>query len=424
MTDATGENSGNCKNGKSDEGGKSGKLQPKLRFKGFTDAWEQRALGELATFAKGAGYSKSDLVGKGKPIILYGRLYTDYQTIIHDVNTFVIDRPGSIYSVGNEVIVPASGETAEDIARASVVCRAGIILGGDLNIIYPKPSLSSVFLALVISNGKEHVKLARKAQGKSIVHIHNNDLKYIRISYPDIREQMTVSHLFRCFDCLIAAAERKARLLRKKKHAYLNHIFTQHLRFTGHTTPWQTKKLGNIADIVGGGTPSTIRPEYWDGGIQWFTPAEITKAQAYVSNSTKTITELGLSKSSARLLPGNRTILFTSRASIGETALLTVDATTNQGFQSIVLKDGINRYFIYCMVSNLRRYAQRMASGSTFLEISNHQLAKAPVYIPDSSEQAEIARFFQTLDSLIAAAERKVNLLKKKKQAYLQKMFI
>ena len=237
-------------------------------------------------------------------------------------------------------------------------------------------------------------------------------------------EQECIGSLFRCLDSLIAAAERKARLLRKKKHAYLNHIFTQHLRFTGHTTPWQTKKLGNIADIVGGGTPSTIRPEYWDGGIQWFTPAEITKAQAYVSNSTKTITELGLSKSSARLLPGNRTILFTSRASIGETALLTVDATTNQGFQSIVLKDGINRYFIYCMVSNLRRYAQRMASGSTFLEISNHQLAKAPVYIPDSSEQAEIARFFQTLDSLIAAAERKVNLLKKKKQAYLQKMFI
>ncbi|MFC2663273.1 MAG: hypothetical protein ACFNZE_00890, partial [Scardovia wiggsiae] len=238
----TGENSGNCKNRKSDEGGKSGKLQPKLRFKGFTDSWEQRALGGLATFAKGAGYSKSDLVEEGRPIILYGRLYTDYQTIIHDVNTFVIDRPSSIYSVGNEVIVPASGETAEDIARASVVCQAGIILGGDLNIIYPKPSLSSVFLALVISNGEEHIKLARKAQGKSIVHIHNNDLKYIRISYPDIREQMTVSHLFRCLDSLIAAAERKVLLLKKKKHAYLNHIFTQHLRFTGHTTPWQTQK--------------------------------------------------------------------------------------------------------------------------------------------------------------------------------------
>ena len=261
-------------------------------------------------------------------------------------------------------------------------------------------------------------------KGTMMNELVSEDFLRNKIKVPSSREQECIGSLFRCLDSLIAAAERKARLLRKKKHAYLNHIFTQHLRFTGHTTPWQTKKLGNIADIVGGGTPSTIRPEYWDGGIQWFTPAEITKAQTYVSNSTKTITELGLSKSSARLLPGNRTILFTSRASIGETALLTVDATTNQGFQSIVLKDGINRYFIYCMVSNLRRYAQRMASGSTFLEISNHQLAKAPVYIPDSSEQAEIARFFQTLDSLIAAAERKANLLKKKKQAYLQKMFI
>ena len=411
MTDVTGENSGNCKNRKSDEGGKGGKLQPKLRFKGFTDAWEQRALGELATFAKGAGYSKSDLVGKGKPIILYGRLYTDYQTIIHDVNTFVIDRPGSIYSVGNEVIVPASGETAEDIARASVVCRAGIILGGDLNIIYPKPSLSSVFLALVISNGKEHVKLARKAQGKSIVHIHNNDLKYIRISYPDIREQMTVSHLFRCFDCLIAAAERKVLLLKKKKHAYLNHIFTQHLRFTGHTTPWQTKKLG-----------------------------ELEREQKIRLGRGKVISENDITST-----PGKYPIYSSSARNNGEMGRYGL-WMFNQELVTWSIDGGGSVFYRpkhRFSITNVCGFVQVLTNiDCPFLAyqmmyihnkihfdytVKAHPSVIRKLYflgVPSIEEQIKIGNFFQTLDSLITATERKVNLLKKKKQAYLQRMFI
>ncbi|MFY4635746.1 restriction endonuclease subunit S [Scardovia wiggsiae] len=423
MTDATGENSGNCKNGKSDEGGKSGKLQPKLRFKGFTDAWEQRALGELIPHKRvtvnpvsGTYYRLWSIPSydAGNPELVDGNQIKSTKQIVQNNDVLL----GKINPRINRVWVVAIQPL--DLA-INIASTEWIIFRSTTN-----NSFDPYFILSFLSAPNTRTRLMSEVTGATGSQKRFQPASIAQHPYytSSLPEQECIGSLFRCLDSLIAAAERKARLLRKKKHAYLNHIFTQHLRFTGHTTPWQTKKLGNIADIVGGGTPSTIRPEYWDGGIQWFTPAEITKAQAYVSNSTKTITELGLSKSSARLLPGNRTILFTSRASIGETALLTVDATTNQGFQSIVLKDGINRYFIYCMVSNLRRYAQRMASGSTFLEISNHQLAKAPVYIPDSSEQAEIARFFQTLDSLIAAAERKVNLLKKKKQAYLQKMFI
>ena len=414
MTDATGENSGNCKNGKSDEGGKSGKLQPKLRFKGFTDAWEQRALGELATFAKGAGYSKSDLVGKGKPIILYGRLYTDYQTIIHDVNTFVIDRPGSIYSVGNEVIVPASGETAEDIARASVVCRAGIILGGDLNIIYPKPSLSSVFLALVISNGKEHVKLARKAQGKSIVHIHNNDLKYIRISYPDIREQMTVSHLFRCFDCLIAAAERKVCLLKKKKHAYLNHIFTQHLRFTGHTTPWHQQAFKELVSRQSKTNGFSLLPtvEYED-----IIPGE--------GRLNKNIYKKKKGKHGVLFQQGD--ILFGKlRPYLKNWVFAEFDGIAVGDFWVLRRLTGMNNRFLFFLIQSPSFEAVSSLSTGTKMPRADWNLVSNTLFsIPtEQTEQTEIARFFQTLDSLIAAAERKVSLLKKRKQAYLQKMFV
>ena len=89
---------------------------------------------DIADYSKGNGYSKSDLTENGTPIILYGRLYTKYQFAIDEVDTFATPKDGSIYSQGNEVIIPASGETAEDIARASAVEKSGILLGGDLNI--------------------------------------------------------------------------------------------------------------------------------------------------------------------------------------------------------------------------------------------------------------------------------------------------
>ena len=98
-------------------------------------SWEQRKLNDVAKFSKGNGYSKGDLIEAGTPIILYGRLYTKYETTISDVDTFVVAKDGSVYSKGGEVIVPASGETAEDIARAATVDKPGILLGGDLNVV-------------------------------------------------------------------------------------------------------------------------------------------------------------------------------------------------------------------------------------------------------------------------------------------------
>ena len=121
---------------------------PKLRFPGFTGDWEQRKLGDMVSFSKGSGYSKGDLKEIGTPIILYGRLYTKYETVISEVDTFVDEKKGSVFSKGGEVIVPASGETAEDISIASVVEKSGVLIGGDLNIITPPDELDSAFLAI------------------------------------------------------------------------------------------------------------------------------------------------------------------------------------------------------------------------------------------------------------------------------------
>ncbi len=166
-------------------------------------------MGELVSFSKGSGYSKGDLKGNGTPIILYGRLYTKYETVISEVDTYVDEKPGSVHSIGGEVIVPGSGETAEDISIASVVEKPGILLGGDLNVITPPDNINSAFLAISISNGKPHSDMAKMAQGKSVVHLHNSDLAKIDFPYPTHEEQCEISEYFSNIDRLITLHRRK-----------------------------------------------------------------------------------------------------------------------------------------------------------------------------------------------------------------------
>ena len=182
---------------------------PAIRFKGFSDAWEQRKAIDIADYSKGNGYSKGDLTDSGTPIILYGRLYTKYQFAISEVDTFAVPRNGAVYSQGNEVIVPASGETAEDIARASAVEKSGVLLGGDLNILRPFDFINPLFLALAISNGEPQKELAKKAQGKSVVHIHNTDIQEVTIAYPSRTEQDRIVSVFRQLDNLITLHQRQ-----------------------------------------------------------------------------------------------------------------------------------------------------------------------------------------------------------------------
>ncbi len=204
---------------------KNGEKVPEIRFSGFEGEWEQRKLGDLVQFSKGSGYSKGDLQESGTPIILYGRLYTKYETVIADVDTFVDAKTGSVYSQGGEIIVPASGETAEDISIASVVEKSGVLLGGDLNIITPPADIDSAFLAISISNGKPHNDMAKMAQGKSVVHLHNSDLAKIDLPYPCSEEQRRISGFFANLDSLITHHQRKHDTLLEFKAYLLQNMF-------------------------------------------------------------------------------------------------------------------------------------------------------------------------------------------------------
>lgn len=204
---------------------KSDEKVPELRFDDFISEWKQRKLGTLANFSKGNGYKKNDLIERGSPIILYGRLYTKYETIINRVDTFVEKKDKSVVSEGNEVIVPASGEKSEDISRAAVVGKSGIILGGDLNIIKPNKKIDSTFLALTISNGTQQKEMSKRAQGKSVVHLHNSDLKQVNLLYPQKEEQQKIGSFFKQLDDIIILRQEKLDKLVTLKKSYLQKLF-------------------------------------------------------------------------------------------------------------------------------------------------------------------------------------------------------
>ena len=166
-------------------------------------------MGELCTISKGHGYSKADIRDAGTPLILYGRLYTQYESRIENVDTFAVEQEGSLLSKGNEVIVPASGETAEDIAVASSVRRSGIIFGGDLNVVTPVSKLDPDYIALAVTYSKAHDDLAKRAQGKSVVHVHGNDIAEVEIPYPSEREQKRISTVVLGLDSLITLHQRE-----------------------------------------------------------------------------------------------------------------------------------------------------------------------------------------------------------------------
>ena len=195
------------------------------------------------------------------------------------------------------------------------------------------------------------------------------------------------------------------------------------IRFKGFTDAWEQRELGEISDIVGGGTPSTSNPDYWDGDIDWYAPAEISE-QIFINSSSRKITKSGFENSSAKMLPVG-TVLFTSRAGIGKTAILCKEGCTNQGFQSIVPHENeLDSYFIFSRTEELKRYGETKGAGSTFVEVSGKQMTNMTLMMPTSfEEQRQIGTYFRTLDHLITLHQRKCETLQKLKKSMLQKMF-
>ena len=222
----------------------------------------------------------------------------------------------------------------------------------------------------------------------AIGNLNKNDLDEQTILVPYENEQELIGRFFENLDHLITLHQSKS----------FGHILKA---IVSCTLSWEQRKLGEVADIIGGGTPSTLNSDYWDGNIDWYSPAEIID-QIYVDRSQRKITELGFEKSSAKMLPEG-TVLFTSRAGIGKTAILAKKGCTNQGFQSIVPHSNkLDSYFIFSRTEELKKYGELVGAGSTFVEVSGRQMENMQLMIPKTiDEQHIIGVLFSTFDHLI-----------------------
>ncbi|WP_418624648.1 restriction endonuclease subunit S [Waltera sp.] len=183
------------------------------------------------------------------------------------------------------------------------------------------------------------------------------------------------------------------------------------------------RELGTVCSIVGGGTPDTLRPEYWEGNVEWFTPSEIGKSK-YVLSSLRKISQVGLSNSSAKSLPSG-TVLLTTRATLGEMSIARSECSTNQGFQSLVSdsKRVLPEYLYYLQIL-IKPWCEKYASGNTFREISKASLSKCVVPVPCLNSQKRIVCILSRIDELIETHERVEDSLTQIKEGLLQQLFI
>lgn len=382
---------------------------PKIRFSGFTDDWKQRRIIECASFSKGYGYSKSDIRDKGTPLILYGRLYTKHETVIENVDTFAVPTEGSVYSCGGEVIVPASGETAEDIAVASVVKESGVLLGGDLNVITTNDEIDPAFLALSISNGKTHRDLTKLAQGKSVVHIHNSDIQSVGLRFPDKIEQEKISGFLVNLDGLIRIHQREYEKLVALKAACLDKMFPQNgskvpeIRFAGFSGDWKKRKLGKLASIVTGKLDANAARD--NGKYAFFTCGKETlKTDSYSFEGD------------AILISGNGDLGYTRKYS----------GKFNAYQRTYVLQDFTVDYE-YLEQAICRYLPDRIkieSFGGAMPYIKLDTLASLEIPLPDAQEAKKVAAHFKTINTLIDLYRNKVEKLKQLKQSMLHNMFV
>lgn len=282
-----------------------------------------------------------------------------------------------------------------------VFARFSGLTSADAYVLNAKNGIVQKFLYAVIQTRDFYDYSVSVSKRSGMPKINRDELNAYSYWAPSESEQLKIGEYLLTLDHLITLHQRQPFL-----HSPPDISLIVQLTPPFYTFSWEQRKLGNIADIVGGGTPSTGNQSYWDGDIDWYAPAEIAD-QIYANSSQKKITGLGYENSSAKMLPPG-TVLFTSRAGIGKTAILTRKGCTNQGFQSIVPHRGeLDSYFIFSRTEELKRYGELVGAGSTFVEVSGKQMAVMELMMPPTMrEQQTIGGFFQQLDHLITLHQR------------------
>jgi type I restriction enzyme S subunit len=408
---------------------------PQLRFPEFGEEWDKVKLNDVLTLltdfeANGsfASVKENVTVFDEENYAWYVRA-TDLEKNTNLENVRYVDEHSYTFLrktplFGQELLITKRGEIGKVyFFNPKEYIKA--TLAPNLYLLKLNEKVDSKFIYLFFINEKGNKKLKRINASSTIGALYKDDVKAIKMVVPSRPEQEKIASFLTAVDTKIEQLGKKQELLGEYKKGLMQQIFSQEIRFKaddGSDFPdWEEKRLDDIAEIVGGGTPPTAVEKYWGGDIQWFTPTEIKSK--YIVNSKRTITQVGLDTSSAKLLPKG-TLLFSSRATVGEVGIAVQECTTNQGFQSFIVNKNNEPEFLYNWIIKNKKEFIRRASGSTFLEIGKSEIKKIKLHIPALPEQTKIANFLSSIDNKIEQVGKQLDESRQFKKALLQQMFV
>lgn len=380
-------------------------MNPTLRFVTSDPIdWYQVSIKDLVYPIKSGKSKKSD----NGDYVLYGA-------------TGIIGLTNDVYNDDSLILAARVGSVGNVSLRHG---KFGV--SDNVLVIKPKENSNISFIYHLLVT-KVNWKSLSNGTSQSVVSAKKVEAYKVYVS--SLKEQQKIAAFFTALDEKIRLSEQKLNLISKIKKGIAQKLFAQDLRFKNKDgyffDSWKSYTVGELVDVIGGGTPSTQNPDYWDGDIYWLTPTEINSK--YVHSSNRKITFDGVRNSSAKLLPKGA-LLLTTRATLGACSINNQDnpVCTNQGFQSLVCKDGVDNEFMYYVVTDsaFQKTMIQRASGSTFLKISSKNLKGIVIHLPSLEEQRQIATLLSSLDKKIDCLKQRVKAFKTQKASFMQQMFV
>jgi type I restriction enzyme S subunit len=393
---------------------------PKIRFPDFKGEWINNSLGEIAKFSKGKGISKEDISETGETeCIRYGELYTTYNETIDTVFSKTnIDTSHLVLSEANDVIIPASGETEVDIAKASCILKSGIALGGDLNII--KTLNNGVFLSYYL-NSKKKIDIAKLAQGISVVHLYAGQLSKLQLKIPSLFEQQKIASFFTAIDQKISQLKRKKTLLEQYKKGVMQKIFSQGIRFkddNGQEYPKWKKMTGDaLFETVSNKNHNSDLPILAITQEHGAIPRDMIDYYITVSEQSVEsykVVEKGDFIISLRSFQGG--IEYSEYTGICSPAYIILRATQRID----------HRYFKYYFktdkyITDLNRKLEGIRDGKM---ISYKYFSEIEINVPSLPEQTKISNFLSAIDDKITHTQNQIEKAEVWKKGLMQQMFV
>lgn len=409
------------------------RLVPNLRFPAFIGdrEWKEYKLGDIAQFYKGKGISKNDVTGNGAiPCIRYGELYTHYKEVVDKVASYTnLSIDDLFMSKANDVIIPSSGETKEDIATASCVLHDNVALGGDINVI--RTSNNGVFLSYYLNNAKKH-NIAKIAQGISIIHLYNEQLRNLSIELPGLEEQQKIAECLSSIDSYISSINEKVEQLKAHKKSLMQKLFPQ----KGQTVPeyrfpefekreWRKKRLGDFIKVKNGYAFKSNT--YITSGKFKIVTIRNVKNGHLEMKEYNTLNNLPLDIQHHQILKkGN--ILISMTGNVGRVCIVDIDdCLLNQRVGLIDIKaDSIDKDFIFAILTDTSFEHAMIESGQGAAQanIGNKDIEDYCFYCPQSlKEQHQIAMSLSSVEMMIRKFLDKVSLLEQNKKGLMQQLF-